>query len=285
MSGEDQQGWRGFAVSAAETKDTRHAWRYISSIILAAFFWAAPVAAGISPAAYRDIGVFAPHDARLPLDAVVTDEAGRRLTLAKLVSRTSVLVFADFTCTTLCGPIVEFAASALEKSGLDPASQFRLIVIGLDPKDRTTDAGRMKRDHVDGNAELEAAVSFVTADEPTIRRLTSALGYRYTYDAEHDQFIHPGAAYVLRADGRVSRVLTGLGLSGGDMRLALVEAGEGHIGTFGDEIRLLCSGFDPEHGGYNLLIGRMLAGATLATILTLGGSIGLLMLAGRRRTA
>jgi protein SCO1/2 len=196
-----------------------------------------------------------------------------------------VLVFADFTCTTLCGPIVEFAAAALEKSGLDPVGQFRLIVIGLDPKDQIADAARIRRDHLDGNAELKAAASFVTADESTIRRLTSALGYRYIYDDEHDQFIHPGAAYVLRSDGRVSRVLTGLGLSGSDTRLALVEAGEGHIGTFGDEVRLLCSGFDPEHGGYNLLIGRVLAGATLATILTLGGGIGLLVLAGRRRTA
>ena len=73
-------------------------------------------------------------------------------------------------------------------------------------------------------------------------RLTAALGYRYAYDEEHDQYVHPGAAYVLRADGRVSQVLTGLGLSPGDMRLALVEAGEGRVGTIGDQVRLLCSG-------------------------------------------
>jgi protein SCO1/2 len=221
----------------------------------------------------------------VPLEAMVTNEDGRRQTLAELISKPSVLVFADFTCTTLCGPIMEFVASALEKSGLDPTSQFRLIVIGLDPKDPIADAARMRRDHLGGNDVLGPATSFVTTDEATVRRLTTALGYRYAYDAEHDQFIHPGAAYVLRADGGVSRVLTGLGLSAGDMRLALVEAGEGRTGTLGDEVRLLCSGFDPAHGAYNLLVGRILAGAALATVLMLGGGIGLLMLAGRRRPA
>lgn len=221
----------------------------------------------------------------MPLDAVVTKESGCRQALVELISKPSVLVFADFTCSTLCGPIVEFVALALEKSGLDPTGQFRLIVVGLDPKDSIADAMRMRRDHLGGNAALEAATRFITADEATIQRLTAALGYRYAYDAEHDQFVHPGAAYVLRADGRVSRVLTGLGLSGGDMRLALVEAGEGRIGTFSDEVRLLCSGFDPAHGAYDLLIGRILAGGALATVLMLGGGVGLLVLASRRRTA
>ena len=80
-----------------------------------------------------------------------------------------------------------------------------------------------------------------------------------------------------------SRVLTGLGLSGGDMRLALVEAGEGRVGTFGDQVRLLCSGFDPAHGTYNVVVSRVLAATGLATMLALGGLIGLLVLAGRRR--
>jgi protein SCO1/2 len=124
---------------------------------------------------------------------------------------------------------------------------------------------------------------FVTADEPTVKRLTAALGYRYAYDKEHDQFVHPGAAYVLSAGGRVARVLTGLGLSGGDMRLALVEAGEGRIGTIGDRVRLLCSGFDPAHGAYNVMVSRVLAATGLATVLAVGGLLGGLMLAGRSR--
>jgi protein SCO1/2 len=204
--------------------------------------------------------------------------------LGELISLPSVLVFADYTCTTLCGPIVAFVASALEKSGLKAGSQYRLIVVGLDPKDDAATAAQIRRDHLGDATALNDAVTFLIADQAAVTRLTTALGYRYVYDAEHDQYAHPGAAYVLRADGHVSRVLTGLGLSGSDMRLALVEAGQGRIGTLGDQVRLLCSGFDPAHGAYNLAVSRILGTVALATILMLGGGIALLALAGRRRT-
>lgn len=257
---------------------------WIAALAAWACLLAWPAQAGVAPRDYHEVGVSVPKGAGVPLDAVLTDETGRRRTLAALISGPTVLVFADYTCTTLCGPVVAFVASALEKSGLRPSRDFTLMVVGLDPKDSPVDAARMRRDYL-GDGALNAASTFAAADQPTIERLTAALGYRYTYDREHDQYVHPGAAFVLRGDGRVTRVLTGLGLSGTDMRLALVEAGEGRIGTFADDVRLLCSGFDPEHGIYNLAILRVLAAASFATVLLLGGGIGLLILSGRRRRA
>jgi protein SCO1/2 len=239
--------------------------------------------AGISPRDYEDVGVAVNADAAVPLDAVVVDDRQQRRTLSDLISRPTVLVFADYTCTTLCGPVVAFVVHALEQSGLRAGDQFGMVVVGLDPKDGADSAARMRRAHLGGDTSLDAASAFVTADHPTVQRLTSALGYRFAYDAEHDQFVHPGAAYVLRSDGHVSRVLTGLGLSSGDMRLALVEASEGRIGTLGDKVRLICSGFDPAHGTYNLMVSRLLAATALATMLMLGGLIAVLMLPGRRR--
>jgi protein SCO1/2 len=244
-----------------------------------------PAGASVAPRDYRDVGVALPANAAVPPGLLVTDESGQTHAIGELITHPSVLVFADYTCTTLCGPIVAFVASALEKSGLDAGSQYHLIVVGLDPKDDAAAAARMRREHLGGDPKLDSAATLVTASPDTVERLAAALGYRYAYDAEHDQYVHPGAAYVLRADGRVSRVLTGLGLSGDDMRLALVEASQGRIGTLGDQVRLLCSGFDPAHGAYNLMVSRILAGGALATVLILGGGIVLLALAGRRRPA
>jgi protein SCO1/2 len=197
--------------------------------------------AAISPRDYAEVGVATAANAAVPLAAMVISEDGRRHELADFISLPTVLVFADYTCTTLCGPIVAFVTHALDQSVLRPGAEFRLLVIGLDRKDGPDAAARMRRSHLADDPELDAATSFVTADRPTVQQLTQALGYRFAYDAEHDQFVHPGAAYVLRSDGRVARVLTGLGVSGGDLRLALVEAGEGRIGTLGDQIRLICS--------------------------------------------
>jgi protein SCO1/2 len=244
---------------------------------------AVPAAASVTPAEYQDVGVSPPVDAAVPLTVSVADEQGQPRNLRGLITTPAVLVFADYTCTTLCGPIVSFAAAALEKTGLTSGRDYRLIVVGLDPKDRAADAAAMRRAHLGDDGALNRASDFVTADQASVTALAQALGYKYHYDAEHDQFAHPGAAFVLAADGRVARVLAGVGLSGEDMRLALVEAGQGKVGTLRDQVRMLCYGFDPAHGTYNVAVSRLLAATALVTMLALGGGIGLLTLMGRRR--
>lgn len=253
--------------------------------IFAATLAAFPAAARILPVDYRDAGVVLPADASLPFDVRVTDAADRQRRIGDLISRPTVLVFADYTCRTLCGPTVAFVAAALEQSGLHPGDQFQLLVIGLDPKDSAADAEKMRRAHIAPGTPLDRSTAFVTTDQDTVQRLTAALGYRYHYDADSDTFIHPAAAYVLTKDGRASRVLTGIGLSGADMRLALVEASAGKIGTLRDQVRLLCSAFDPAHGTYDLRISRILAVAAGSTVMVLACGIGFLLLAERRRPA
>jgi protein SCO1 len=239
----------------------------------------------ITPADYRDAGIAVPANATLPLSATVTDTAGERRNLRDIVSRPTVLIFADYKCRTLCGPILSFVASALEQSGLRAGDQFQLLVIALDPKSAVADAEDLRSNHIDAASPLLNASIFATADQATITTLTAALGYRYVFDADDATYIHPAAAYVLTPSGKVSRVLTGIGLNGTDMRLALVEASAGRIGTFRDQVRLLCSAFDPAHGTYNLLILRVLEWSAAGTIVLVGSGIGLLLMAGRRRAA
>lgn len=244
-----------------------------------------PALARLTPEDYRAIGVTVPADAAVPMRETVTDEAGQRRTLDSLITRPTVLMFADYTCHTLCGPALAFAAAALEQSRLRADEQYRLLIVGIDPKDTADDASRMRRDQIGSDAALNSATTFVSADRTAIDAITSALGYRYRYDADAEQYVHPVAAFVLRADGKVSRVLTDFGLSGEDMRLALVEASEGRIGTLTDQVRLLCSAFDPAHGTYNVMVSRLLMGTGLVTIVLLGGGIGFLALGSWRGAA
>jgi protein SCO1/2 len=243
-----------------------------------------PATARITPEAYRAVGIDVPERARVPREAYVVDETGHHSSLGNLLTKPSVLVFADYTCTTLCGPIVAFVATALEQSGMPP-NEFQVLVVSLDPKDTVADAKRMRIAHLGVDSPINPVTSFITADETTVQSIATALGYRYAYDQETDQFVHPGAAYILTSDGRVARVLAGLGISPADLRLALVEAGEGRVGTLADQVRLLCSGFDPAHGTYNLRVWRLLAAVATATTLTLGGGIALLWLLGRHHPA
>ena len=78
-----------------------------------------------------------------------------------LGGRPSVLIFADYTCRTLCGPILEFAVNGLEHSGLKPGTDYRLVVIGLDPKDGLAEARSMRSAHLDGSALSDATTMLI----------------------------------------------------------------------------------------------------------------------------
>jgi protein SCO1 len=240
--------------------------------------------AEFSQSELEDVYAYPKPDAQLPLDQDFTDDLGRARTLAAaLDGKPAVVVFSDYTCTTLCGPVLAFAAGGLEKSGLTPGRDFHLIVIGLDPKDSLETARAMKASHIGIGTPLANAVVMLTGKADAITAETTAAGYHYIYDKEADQFAHPAAAYVVTAQGRVSRVLSSLGLHANDLRLALTEAGEGRVGTLADRIRLLCYCFDPATGIYSAAISRFMLAAGMITVLAMAGTITLLTIRMRRR--
>jgi protein SCO1/2 len=242
--------------------------------------------AALSSGVLAGVSVDAKVNNSLPLSLMFSDDSGAPRTLGEaLGGRPSVLIFADYTCRTLCGPILEFAVAGLEKSGLKPGADYRLVVVGIDPKDGVVGARAMRSSHIDAASPLAAATVLLTGDAVAINAATQAVGYHYVYDAEHDQFAHPAAAYVITPQGRIARVLSGLGLDGNDLRLALVDAGQGQIGTFIDHIRLLCYGFDPAQGIYTASIEWWLMAAAATTMIAMLAWIALLMRSSRGEAA
>jgi protein SCO1/2 len=232
----------------------------------------------------NDVVVEAVPNAAFPLALRFSDEHGVARTLAGAIGGLpAVIVFADYTCTNLCGPILTFAAAGLEKSGLVPGKDYRLVVIGLDPKDTHRQAQSMKASTIGTHSPLADSSIFLSGTEAAVRAAAAAVGYHYVYDSEHDQFAHPAAAFVVTPRGRVARVLSGLGLSGEDLRLALTEAGEGRVGTLLDQIRLRCFGFDPAKGIYTATISRWLMVFAFATLLALAGALAVMALRPLRR--
>lgn len=252
-------------------------------LIAAAFAASAPARAGIVEAEVKKVEAAPAAHAALPLDLGFVDDSGGAMTLrAAIGGLPSVVIFADYTCRTLCGPILEFATNGLAKTGLRPATDYRLVVIGIDPRDKPSAARAMRTAHIDGGSAINEAAVFLSGDDAAIHAVTQAAGLHYYYDAEHDQYAHPAAVYVVNAEGRVQRVLSPLGLDGADLRLALVDAGQGSVGTLVDRIHLLCYGYDPVKGIYTERITTMLAFAAGLTLVVLLGGIFLMAMRDKR---
>lgn len=247
---------------------------------------ATSVEARLAGPAIEAVGALPPAGARVPLSVTLFDETGVPQTLQAAIGHTpSVLILADYACQALCGPVLTLAATALARSGLSAGRDYRLVVVGLDPRKDFRAAKAMKAAQIGEDGELAAATSFLSPDPAALQAITTALGYRSVYDREADQFAHPAVAFVLTADGRVARTLSALGIDADDLRLALVEAGEGRIGSTLDQMRLLCYGFDPAAGVYTPSIHLLLALGWVLTALALGGAIAMMGLARNRASA
>jgi protein SCO1/2 len=253
--------------------------------LLLGLILAVPARAGLPPAQLNAVKVDAQPGAAFPLSLRFTDMHGVTRSLGEIVGDSpAVVIFADYTCTNLCGPILAFAAAGLAKSGLAPGRDFHLVVIGLDPKDGAREALAMEKSRIEAGTPLAKATAFLIGNAPALKVATKAAGYHYAYDKEHDQFAHPAAAYVIAKDGAIVRVLSGLGLTGDSLRLALIDAGRGHVGTLLDQIRLHCFGFDPARGIYTASIAKVLTIACCLTVVILGAGIALLSFGWRKRT-
>lgn len=219
-----------------------------------------------------------------------TDMNNRRVVLADYFTgnKPVILALAYYRCPMLCGLVLHGLAKGMKPLDMKLGEQYRTLTVSFDPRDTPNDA-RQKRASVLGELDLTTDVGeawpFLVGAEPEIRRLADNLGFRYVYDAKTDQYAHPTALFVLTGRGRISRYLYGVDFSPRDLRLAILEAGEGKIGTIVDRILLTCYHFDPVSRTYGpFIVGFIRLGAVLILI-TVALLLSLLFWGERRRRA
>ena len=155
------------------------------NLLCVALLTASPASAALSPAELSQVGATPGLDARLPVGLSFVDQAGRtyRLVDARLPT---VLLFADYSCRHICGPGVTLTAGALHDAGLQPARDYRMIVIGLD-QDGPVLARKLASDRMKGLDAEARALTLLTGAPPIVASAEHALGYHAVYDAAADQ--------------------------------------------------------------------------------------------------
>ena len=228
------------------------------------------------PGPLRAIGFDQRLDEVLPLDTPLRDEEGHGVQLGDYFGkRPVVLVFAYYNCPMLCTLAINGLSSALNVLSLNPGVDFEIVTISIDPRDTPATAAAKKTTYLDRYKRSGAAAGwhFLTADQPAIDRLTRAAGFRYAWDPETRQFAHPTGIIVLTPDGRMARYLFGVEYGPRDLRMAIVEASAGKVGSRVDALLLYCYHYDPMTGRYGLVIMRGMRIAGAATVLALGGFV------------
>lgn len=256
------------------------------AFVLAVLLGGSPAPEADSPvAADADVSIRDRLGEAIPHDVELVDHRGREVRIDDLLDgrRPLVLVPAYYRCPMLCGLTIEGVAKAMAAIDLEPGEDFRVVTVSFDSRDGPADAERARARAVDlyGDSVAPDAWPFLAGEATEVKRLLDAVGFRYTWDADTEQFAHGSAVFVLSPDGTLTRVLYGLQYEPLDMRLAILEAGEGEVGSWAEQIVLTCYRYDPATRRYGFWVFGFLR---IAGVVVLGvACAGLLVVVRRDR--
>jgi protein SCO1/2 len=212
----------------------------------------------------------------IPKDLRFTDVEGREVKLGDVLSKTkpTLLTLVYYNCPMLCNLVLNAQVQSMRELGLELGRDYEAVTVSIDPEDTPAQSTERRRRHLQSMGKPESAPwHFFTGTDGEIRRLADTVGFKYTYDASTKQYAHPAVVHVLTPEGSVSRYLYGTSFPPKDMKLAILEAANGRVGTSFDQIVMSCFKYDTASRRYGFYIfgfirlGGMMVFCALATML------------------
>jgi protein SCO1/2 len=213
-------------------------------------------------------------NAQIPLDTSFTDENGQSIELAQYFHQQKpvLLAFVYYGCPMLCTQLEQGVVGSLRMLSFNPGRDYDVVFLSFDDRDTTEMAAAKKKTSLDHFRRPETAAGwhFLTGSKASIASITNAANFRFNYDTKNNLFAHASGIMLLTPDGRISRYFYGVEFPGRDLRLGLVDASQGKIGTPVDKMLLFCFQYDPSTARYSatiLSIMRLMAVGTVAGLL------------------
>ncbi|MCH5372960.1 MAG: cytochrome c oxidase subunit II [Planctomycetes bacterium] len=230
--------------------------------------------ADVQPDDLQGVGIDEKLGSSVPLDLRFQDEQGRDVTLGDLfgTGRPVILSLNYSDCPMLCTLQLNGLVDALIDVPLTPGQDFEVLSVSIDPAETPQRARLTKQTYVKayGRTETAAGWHFWVGKQASIDRLADAVGFRYRFVPERNEFSHAAALMICTPAGELSRYLYGVQFDPQTLKLSLIEASEGKIGSAMDQIILYCFHYDAEAGRYGPVAQRIMrlgAGLTLCIIL------------------
>ena len=217
------------------------------------------------PPALRNVGFEPPLNGQIPLALRFKDETGRDVAFGDYFhGKPVVLALVYYACPMLCNQVEQGVVGSLKMLSFNPGSDYEVVFVSFDPRESAEMAAQKKKSALShfGRAQTAAGWHFLTGTKDSIDAITQAANFRYSFDPKTNIFAHASGIMLLTPDGRISRYFYGVEYPSRDVRLGLVDASAGKIGTPIDHLLLYCFQYDPSTARYS---------ATILSIIRIGG--------------
>ncbi len=232
-----------------------------------------------------------PSGSTLPLDLTFRDQRGRTVALGELFQpdRPVVVMLGYYRCPHMCDFTMNGMADAFrEIDSLTLSEDYIAVCVSINPEEGSRIAATKQERYSEIFDQPEHVLNgwyFLTGEQDSITALAEMLRFEYDYIEAKDEYAHAAAIYIVSPDGMVSKTLPGTTFQTQTMRLALVEAADGKIGSPVDLFLTTCFNFDPNAGQYTPSIFAILRWTAGIFILIVGGILAFAFAAEKKRAA
>lgn len=231
-------------------------------------------AAEETPAQMEGVDIVEHLGSTPPLDLTFRNEAGETVPLSTYVKgdKPVILTLVYYNCPMLCNMILNGLVEGMRGIEWTPGEDYRVVTVSIDARETPELAQEKKANYLAQLGKPEAAEGwhFLVGERENIKKLAEAVGFGFRYDADRMEYAHGAAIFLMSPEGKLTRYLYGIQFPPKQLKLALVEAGEGKLGSALDRFVLRCYHYDPASRKYGVYIWGIMRTGGLLTVLLVG---------------
>ncbi len=218
---------------------------------------------------------------RVPGDIRFLDHTGAEVTIGDYFGqgRPIILTLNYFRCPMLCIETLNGLIDGLMRVDWQAGRDFTLLTVSFNPEEGPELAAAKRESYLTRYTKpgVGEGWHFLTGEKDQIDRLCEAVGFPYIYVEETGEYSHPASVIFIDPEGVITLHMNDVLFKPGDLRLAIVEASQGSVGTCMDTILLFtCFQFDPDAGSYTVSILKLMRTVGVAFVVGLAIAIVLL---------
>ena len=207
------------------------------------------------PREMRDVEVDQKLGETIPINVPMINSDGRQMRLSDLLADGKPLLLSlnYSNCPMLCNVQLNQLSQSFQDLKLQFGDDFRMLSISIDPKETDQRLREMKQRYIEQiprQVKAREHWTFARASEPQIKRLAEATGFSFKLDPTTGDYAHPTMLAFISPDGVITRYNLGVAFPPADLKLAILEAGQGNVGGVVDQFVLWCYSYDPDANSY-----------------------------------
>ncbi len=219
------------------------------------------------------VGVEERLGSSLDLSLQFKSEDGTEVPLAHYFhkGRPVLMAMVYYNCPSLCNYHLNGLTEILKTLKWSAGEKFDVVAVSMDHTETPELAKLKKHNYLSayGRVQSQNGWHFLTGSQENVQKLANQLGFKFKWLEDKKQFSHAAVAYVLTPEGKISRYLHGIQPDTNTVKLSLLEASNGKIGSAIEQVLMFCFKFDPTKNKYTLYAWNLMQIGAVLTVLLL----------------